>query len=98
MVLKRQTNFKRMMFGFAAFSNFFLYQTFMTGIYNYRSRELLNMRRVPLPVKLVITSAIACGMSYSLYLDHLYDEETYRVALKFRDQFQKIDSNEREAV
>lgn len=35
-VLKRHRNFQRMLLGFGCVTNFFLYQAFMTGIYNYR--------------------------------------------------------------
>ena len=45
------------------------------------------MRRVPLPVKLGLTTLTAGGMVYLLYNDQLYDEETYRVALKFREKY-----------
>ena len=56
------------------------------------------MRRVPLPAKLAMTTVVSCGMSYLMYCDHLYDEETYRVALKFREKFQETAKNEKELV
>ena len=43
----------------------------MTGIYNYRNRELLNMRRVPFVAKLASTSLAAGTMCYLMYNDHL---------------------------
>lgn len=66
-VLKRHRNFQRMLVGFGCFTNFFLYQAFMTGIYNYRQRELLNMRRVPIVLKVGLTTAVSGTMCYLLY-------------------------------
>ena len=63
-----------MLMGFGVFANFFIYQTFFTGIYNYRTRELCNMKRVPFPVKLLASMAITGGMVSALYTDSLYDE------------------------
>ena len=54
------------------------------------------MRRIPIAVKLGITTLVAGSMSYLLYNDQLYDEETYRVALKFRDKYEEV-KNEKEA-
>ena len=76
-----------MLVGYGAFSNFFMYQAFLTGIYNYRQRELLNMRRLPLPLKLGLSTAVSGSMCYLLYLDHLYEEDLYRVALKYRQEY-----------
>ena len=56
-----------MLTGFGLFTNFFLYQAFMTGIYNYRDREILSMRRVPLAAKLTLTTCTAGFMCYLLY-------------------------------
>ena len=56
----------------------------MTGIYNYRTHELVNMKRVPFVLKLGFTSLITSSMCYILYNDKLYDEEHYRIALKYR--------------
>ena len=90
-VLKRHRNFQRMLMGFGAVTNFFLYQAFATGIYNYRNRELLNTRRIPVVAKLGLTTAVTGTMCYLLYQDHLYDEETYKTALKFRDRYDTIE-------
>jgi len=75
--------------GFGAFANFFIYQAFFTGIYNYRQLELLNMRSLPIALKLGVSTTIAGAMSYMLYQDHLYEEDLYRVALKYRMEYDK---------
>lgn len=85
--LKRQVSFQRALTGFGMFANFFMYQAFLTGIYNYRSRELLNMRRIPFPAKLGLSSLITGMMCYSLYNDNLYDDQLYSMALKYRDEY-----------
>ena len=57
----------RLIYGFGLVSNFFIYQSTVTGIYNYRQRELLNMRHVPFPIKFAFSSAISGMMCYKLY-------------------------------
>ena len=86
-LLNRNKILQRSLFGFGAFANFFIYQCFMSGIYNYRNFELLVMRKVPFPIKLGITTAITSGMCYLLYNDLIYDEHHYSLALKYRREF-----------
>ena len=45
------------------------------------------MRRLPLPLKLGLSTAVSGSMCYLLYLDHLYEEDLYRVALKYRQEY-----------
>ena len=59
----------------------------MTGIYNYRQRELMNMRRVPFPVKLAFSTTVSGLMCYHLYQDNLYTENLYKLATKYRQDF-----------
>lgn len=73
-ILQKQKTYLRGLYCFGAVANFFVYQAFMTGIYNYRTRELLNMKRVPLPLKLAVSLAVSGGMCRALYNDSLYDE------------------------
>ena len=87
LIINRQKSYFKAVMGFGAFSNFFIYQAFLTGIYNYRQRELLNMRRVPLVLKLGISSMVSGAMCYLLYQDHLYEEDLYRLALKYRKEY-----------
>ena len=64
-----------------------MYQAFLTGIYNYRQRELLNMRKIPFAFKLALSSLVTGTMCYSLYNDNLYDEQLYSMALKYRNEY-----------
>jgi len=76
-----------MLFGFGSLANFFIYQAFFTGIYNYRQRELANMRRIGFPFKIGMSSMISGIMCYKLYNDNLYHEDIYKVACKYRQDF-----------
>jgi hypothetical protein len=76
-----------MLGAFGVVANFFAYQAFLTGTYNYRNHELLRMRRVPLVAKLGISTGLSSYMCYLLYNDSLYDEDLYRVSLKYRHRF-----------
>jgi len=73
-ILRRQRSYQRLLYGFGFLSNFIIYQAFFTGIYNYRARELLNMRKIPVPFKLTLSVLISGSMTYALYNDNLYDE------------------------
>ena len=86
-ILNKQAVFNRYLTGFGCMINFFLYQAAFTGIYNYRTTELINMRRVPLFVKLGGSSLITFSMCYMLYNDSLYDEQLYALALKYRQEY-----------
>lgn len=76
---------------FGLFSNFAIYNAFFTGIYNFRTWELLDMKTVPLPIKIGASTAIAFGMCYKLWADSLYDCEMYRLAVKYRHEYEKED-------
>jgi hypothetical protein len=82
--INRQTMYFRLLTGLGLVGNFFFYQAIFTGTYTYRNRELLRMRSVPFPVKLVVSGAITGYMAKLLYNDSLYEEELYRVACKYR--------------
>ena len=60
----------------------------MTGIYNYRTKEILNMRKVPFVVKFGLSSLVAYTMSLKLYENYVYEPEIYRV--QFDKDYQKI--------
>jgi hypothetical protein len=85
--INRQKSFFKMLMCFGAFSNFAVYQAFLTGIYNYRYHELLNMRKVPVVLKLTLSTSLTGFMCFQLYNNHLYDEDLYRVALKYRPEY-----------
>ena len=87
--IKRQNSFWWMMFAFGSVSNILFYQAFMTGIYNYRIYELVDMKRVPLPAKLAVSSVFTFGMARILYNDHLYEEDTYKAATRYRHLYDK---------
>jgi len=85
-LLKRNKGLTNSLMAYGMFANFFLYHSVMTGIYNYRIHEVLNMKKIPLVFKVGITSAITGSMCYALYNDRLYEEDHYRIALKYRHQ------------
>lgn len=55
------------MTGFAIFANFFFYNAVFRGIYNYRTWEIINMKAVPLPVKVIASTLVSTGMAYKLF-------------------------------
>lgn len=87
MILKQQKKHTNMVVGYGLVANFFVYQSLMTGIYNYRSRELINMRRIPFLFKLGFSSCLSGLMCYYLYHDNMYQENLYKLAVKYRPEF-----------
>ena len=59
----------------------------MSGIYNYRYHELLNMRKVPFLIKIGISTTLTSAMCYLLYNDLIYDVDHYKIALKYRQEY-----------
>ncbi len=76
-VVKRQYAYARLLTGFGLFTNFAIYNCFLTGIYNFRTTELLDMRRVPFLVKFGISSALAFYMCNKLWDNNIYEAELY---------------------
>ncbi len=74
---------------FGAFTNFTVYNCFFTGIYNFRSSEVLDTRRVPFYAKFALSTLIAYTMCFKLWEDHIYEAELYQVALKYRTYYDK---------
>lgn len=85
--MDKQYNYRWFLFGLGSLTNFLAYQAFLTGIYNYRNREIVNMRRVPFAFKIGISTALSFSLVYRLYNHHLYDDSIYKVALKYRKEF-----------
>ena len=61
----------------------------MTGIYNYRIYELVDMKRVPLPLKIAGSSLVCYGVAYLMFRRNLYEEEVYKAATKYRHLYDK---------
>ena len=86
-IVKRQFAYGRMLTVFGLFSNFTIYNCFFSGIYNFRTRELVDMRRVPFLAKFGVSSLIAFSMCKKLWENNIYEAELYEVALKYRDRY-----------
>lgn len=88
-VVKRQYVYKRLLYGFGAFANFAFYNCFLTGIYNFRTKELMDMRRIPFTPKLALSTGLAFYMCKKLWDNNIYEAELYQVALKYREKYDK---------
>lgn len=88
-IVKRQFAYARLLTAFGLFTNFAFYNCFLTGIYNFRTTEVLDMRRVPFLAKFAISSAVAYYMCSKLWDRNIYEAELYGVALKYRERFDK---------
>jgi len=86
-IVKRQFDYGKMLAFFGLFANFALYNSLMTGIYNFRSTEVLDMRRVPFLAKFGISSFIAYQMCVRLWDTHVYEAELYEIALRYRHNY-----------
>jgi hypothetical protein len=88
-VVKRQYAYGRLLTAFGLFTNFAIYNCFFTGIYNFRTTELLDMRRVPFLAKFAISTALTYYMCSRLWDSNVYQAELYEIALRYRDRFDK---------
>ena len=88
-IVKRQFAYARLLTAFGLFTNFAIYNCFLTGIYNFRTTEVLDLRRVPFPVKFTLSSAVALYMCNRLWDSNIYEAELYQVALKYRERYDK---------
>lgn len=76
-IIKRQFAYARLLAVFGTFTNFALYNCFFTGIYNFRSSELLDMRRVPFAAKFSFSTLLAFTMCKKLWDNNIYEAELY---------------------
>lgn len=88
-VVKRQYAYVKALSAFAIFTNFAIYNCFLTGIYNLRNLELADMRRVPFAVKFTASTAISLYFSYKLFQNNIYEAELYEVAVRYRNKYDK---------
>lgn len=47
----------------------------------------MNMRRIPFPFKIAFSSSMAVLMCYYLYNDNIYNENLYKLATRYRTDF-----------
>ena len=59
------------------FTNFAFYNCFMTGIYNVRNREIVDMRKVPFVAKFAVSSLVAFYMCNRMWNNNIYEAELY---------------------
>merc|ERR1719362_924768 len=85
-IVRRQFHYINLLAGFGIFANVAIYNTFFVGLYNFRTYELLNMRQVPFPLKIGISTVVAGAMTRKLYLNGIYEPALYRVALNYRPE------------
>ena len=83
--ISRQRTYNKMLLGVGSVANFFFYQAFLTGTYEYRNYEYVRMRNLPIVLKVAISTSMVGWMGYLMYTDHLYDEDLYRISLKYRN-------------
>ena len=88
-VVKRQFEYIHMMMAFGIFANAAIYNCFFVGLYNFRTFELMNMRQVPFPVKIGVSTLVAGTLCRKLYLKQIYDPDLYWVALQYRPLYDK---------
>ena len=87
LIVHRHFGHARFMFCFATATTLLTYLTFFRRIYNFRSRELLNMKEVSFALRFGVSSLIGVGLGYDMHTKALYDPSLYKVALKYRSYY-----------
>jgi hypothetical protein len=85
--IKRTISYQRFLTAFGVFSSLAVYHCFFTKIYDFRSREILNMRSIPFMARFSLTCGISYLMCHKMWDDHIYDPELYKLALKYRQSY-----------
>jgi hypothetical protein len=75
--VKWQYAYARFLNGFGLFTNFALFNCFLTCIYNFRTTELFDTRRMPFLVKFTISSASAFYKCNKLWHNNIYEADLY---------------------
>ena len=83
----RHVSQAKILTGFGVFMTGMVYAAFFRGLYNYRTWEVINMRKVPFPLKFGASSLMAGYISYTLWKDDIYNPDVYRLAVKYRMQY-----------
>lgn len=86
-IVKRQVSYGKFLLALGMFTNAAVYFAFFVGIYDFRTTELVNMRRVPFLLKFGASSLIAYKMCQLLWVKQIYEPDLYRVALKYRPYY-----------
>ena len=77
------------MVGCALLSTTLIYVTFFRRIYNFRARQLVNMRHVPFMLKFGVSASVGVGFAYDKHIKTIYEPDLYRVALKYRSYYDR---------
>jgi len=72
MIVKNHTNYLAGMKVFSASLSFGIYIMFLRGIYTFRCYELVNMNRIPAPLRLLGASTVGYYAYSKLYKSHIY--------------------------
>ena len=88
-VVHRHFSHGRFMMAFAAGTTFVIYNAFLRGIYNYRAREIINMRTVPFALKFGVAATFGIAIARDTHIKAIYDPDLYKVALKYRTYYDK---------
>ena len=85
--MKRTISYGKFLLGGGIFANVMVYATFLTGIYNFRTQEILAMKRIPFVVKFALSTAVSGFMCHRLWVTSLYDHDLYRLSVKYRHKY-----------
>ena len=88
-IVHRHFSHMRFMTGFTMVATTMTYLTFFRRIYNFRAREIINMRQVPFALRFGISATIGAILSYDVHCKVIYDPDLYKVALKYRYYYDK---------
>ena len=76
-IVKRQYAYARLLVAFGTFTNFAFYNCFLTGIYNFRTHEVLDTRRIPFVFKFAVSTFVSVYMCKKLWENNIYEAELY---------------------
>jgi hypothetical protein len=81
LIVKNSYNFCKLVLPVSALFSVFSYKYFFTGIYEFRS-FYLNTSSIPLAFKIMFASSIGYYIFVKLWVDFVYNEDIYEMAVK----------------
>jgi len=91
-IIKNQENYCRGMKGFCGLISGAFYFMFLRGVYTFRCYELINMRTIPSPFRLLAAGAVGYYTYSKLYTSHIYNRDLYSLAIKYHNEIYKENS------
>ena len=85
LIIRQHISFWYGMKASAALFSMIFYGIFLRGIYVFRSHEVLNMAKIPNPIRIGVAWTVGFTLYRNVYKYHIYNRDLYSLAVKYRE-------------